>query len=84
MTLTVYNRNDAKVFDKNYGAFDAAQRVPVASASKIVSGTVVLRLVGQGLLTLDSTTAQVLGWSGARGGITLRHLLSFTSGLAVP
>lgn len=82
MTLTVYDRNDVKVFEKDYGTFNSAQRVPVASASKIVSGTVLLRLVGQGLLTLDSTTGQVLGWSGARGTITLRHLLSFTSGLA--
>ncbi len=82
MTLTVYDRNDVKVFEKSYGAFSATQRVPVASASKIVSGTLLLRLVGQGLLSLDSTTAQVLGWSGARGTITLRHLLSFTSGLA--
>jgi CubicO group peptidase (beta-lactamase class C family) len=81
MTLAVFDRNDVKVFEKNYGAFSATQRVPVGSASKIVAGPVLLRLVGQGLLSLDSTTAQVLGWSGVRGTITLRHLLSFTSGL---
>lgn len=81
MTVTVFDRNDTKVFEKSYGSFSPAQRVPVASASKIVAGTVIFRLIGQGLLSLDSTTAQVLGWSGARGTITLRHLLSFTSGL---
>ena len=82
MTLAVYDRNDQRVFVKNYGDFAPDRRVPVASASKLVAGTLVLQAVGQGLLTLDSTTAQLLGWSGARGGITLRHLLSFTSGLA--
>jgi serine-type D-Ala-D-Ala carboxypeptidase/endopeptidase len=81
MTLAVYDRNDQRVFVKNYGDFAPDRRVPVASASKLVAGTLILQAVGQGLLTLDSTTAQVLGWTGARGTITLRHLLSFTSGL---
>jgi serine-type D-Ala-D-Ala carboxypeptidase/endopeptidase len=54
---------------------------PSSSKSSVVAGTLILQAVGQGLLTLDSTTAQVLGWTGARGTITLRHLLSFTSGL---
>lgn len=81
MTVTVFDRNDTRVFEKTYGSFSPAQRVPVASASKLVAGTVIFRLIGQGQLSLDSTTAQVLGWTGARGSITLRHLLSFTSGL---
>lgn len=82
MTLAVYDRNDQRVFVKSYGDFAPDRRVPVASASKLVAGTLILQAVGQGLLTLDSTTAQVLGWTGTRGTITLRHLLSFTSGLA--
>ena len=81
LTVTVFDRNDTKVFEKSYGSFAPTQRVPVASASKLVAGTVIFRLIGQGQLSLDSTTAQVLGWTGVRGGITLRHLLSFTSGL---
>ncbi len=81
MTLTIYDRNDVKVFEKSYGSFSPTNRVAVASASKIVAGTLIFRVIGQGLLSLDSTTAQVLGWPGTRGTITLRHLLSFTSGL---
>ncbi len=81
MTLAIYDRNDRRVFVKTWGDFAPDRRVPVASASKLVSGVVLLRLVGQGLLSLDSSTGQVLGWSGPRGAITLRHLLSFTSGL---
>lgn len=80
MGITIY-RNGAKVHEKMLGGFSADQRVAIASASKMVSGLVVFRLVDQGLLSLDSTTASVLGWSGANGAITLRQLLSFTSGL---
>ena len=79
--LAVYDRDGVKVHELMLGGFSGDQRVAIASASKLVSGVVLLRLVDQGLLTLDSTTAQVLGWSWANGAITLRQLLSFTSGL---
>ncbi|MBP6513799.1 MAG: beta-lactamase family protein [Steroidobacteraceae bacterium] len=81
MGLAIYDRNDRKVFEKMYGDFAPDRRVAVASASKMVSGLVIFRLIDQGFLSLDSTTAAVLGWTGPQGAITLRHLLSFTSGL---
>jgi CubicO group peptidase (beta-lactamase class C family) len=81
MGLAIYDRNDRKVFEKMYGDFAPDRRVAVASAAKIVSGLVLFRLVEQGYLSLDSTTAEVLGWTPPLGAITLRHLLSFTSGL---
>ena len=81
MGVVIYDRNDRKVFEKMYGDFAPERRVAVASASKIVSGLVLFRLIEQGYLSLDSTTAAILGWTGPQGAITLRHLLSFTSGL---
>jgi len=66
---------------KMYGTFAADQRIAIASASKMVAGLTILRLVDQGFLTLDSTTGDVLGWTGPQSAITLRQLLSFTSGL---
>jgi CubicO group peptidase (beta-lactamase class C family) len=81
MGVAVYDAQGVKRFEKMYGAFSADQRVAVASASKLVSGLTILRLVDQGFLTLDSTTGGVLGWSGPQAEITLRQLLSFTSGL---
>jgi len=81
MAVVVYDRNDRKVFEKMYGDFAPDRRVAVASASKMVAGLALFRLVDQGYLSLDSTTAQVLGWTGPKGAVTLRHLLSFTSGL---
>jgi serine-type D-Ala-D-Ala carboxypeptidase/endopeptidase len=79
--LAVIDRSGQVVFERRYGDFDPEQPYAVASASKLVTSLVLLRLVDQGFLSLDDTTAAVLGWSGPQGEITLRHLLSFTSGL---
>jgi CubicO group peptidase (beta-lactamase class C family) len=81
MGLAIYNREGVKVFEQMYGDFAPDRRVPIASASKLVSGVTLFRLVDQGKLSLDSTTGAVLGWGGDAGAITLRQLLSFTSGL---
>jgi D-alanyl-D-alanine-carboxypeptidase/D-alanyl-D-alanine-endopeptidase len=81
MGLAIYDANGVKRFERMYGSFSADQRVAIASSSKMVAGLVILRLVDQGFLTLDSTTGAVLGWTGPQSAITLRQLLSFTSGL---
>jgi len=81
MGLAIYDRQGNKRFEKMYGTFAPDQRIAIASASKMVAGLTMLRLVEQGFLTLDSTTGAVLGWTGPQGAITLRQLLSFTSGL---
>jgi D-alanyl-D-alanine-carboxypeptidase/D-alanyl-D-alanine-endopeptidase len=81
MGLAIYDANGVKRFDRMYGSFSADQRVAVASASKMVAGLTMFRLIDQGFLTLDSTTGAVLGWTGPQASITLRQLLSFTSGL---
>lgn len=83
LTVAVYNQQNDRVFERTYGTFTPDQRVAVASASKLISGLVLLDVVARGELTLESTTASVLGWTGAHGTITLRHLLSFTSGLEI-
>jgi CubicO group peptidase (beta-lactamase class C family) len=82
MTLVIHDRDARRVFERSYGDFAANRRVAVASASKLVAATILLRLVDQGFLSLDSTTGSVLGWNGPGATVTLRHLLSFTSGLA--
>jgi D-alanyl-D-alanine-carboxypeptidase/D-alanyl-D-alanine-endopeptidase len=79
--LTVWDASDRKVHEHMLGGFTAGTRVAIASASKLVSTLVVFDVIRRGLLTLESTTGQVLGWTGDRAAITLGHLLSFTSGL---
>lgn len=81
MGLVIYDAQGVKRFEKMYGDFAPDQRIAVASASKMVAGLTILRLVDQGFLTLDSTTGTVLGWTGPQAAINLRQLLSFTSGL---
>ena len=81
MGLSIYDAQGRKVFEQMYGDFSPDRRIPIASASKLVAGLTILRLVDQGRLSLESTPGEVLGWTGPRGAITLEHLLSFTSGL---
>lgn len=81
MGLAVYQADGTKLFERMYGDFAPERRVAIASASKLVSGVTLFRLIDAGYLSLDSSTAQLLGWTGTKGEITLRHLLSFTSGL---
>jgi D-alanyl-D-alanine-carboxypeptidase/D-alanyl-D-alanine-endopeptidase len=81
MALSLYDAQDRVVFQKSYGDFSPGKRVAVASASKMVSGLVLFAVIGKGKLSLDSTTGDVLGWAAPKDKITLRHLLSFTSGL---
>jgi CubicO group peptidase (beta-lactamase class C family) len=78
---------DGVVYSHSWGGFTNATRVMVASASKWVTATVLLRLVDQGVLILDEKMSDVMvdrysvPWSGPMGNITLRDLLSQTSGI---
>ncbi|MCF8209894.1 MAG: beta-lactamase family protein [Rhodoferax sp.] len=81
MAVHVYDRQDRLVYGYTTGDFHPDKFVPVASASKIVTGILILSLVQQGELSLGATTQQVLGWSGEKGTITLRQLLGQVSGL---
>src|SRR6185369_5141868 len=81
MGVAIYDAQGVKRIEKMYGTFAPDQRIAIASSSKLIAGLTILRLVDQGFLTLDSTTGGVLGWTGPQGAITLRQLLSFTSGM---
>jgi CubicO group peptidase (beta-lactamase class C family) len=82
MALQVYDRQDKLVYTRMWGDFPSDRRVPIASASKMVAGTLLLVLVDRGVLKLDSTTGEILGWTGPKGKITLRQLLGQVSGLS--
>ncbi len=57
------------------------KEIAVASSSKWVTSSIILRLVTTSRLSLNDTTGKVLGWKGEKGTIDVRSLLSFTSGL---
>ena len=72
--LTIWDQGDQRIYERMLGGFTPDTRVAVASASKMVSGTVIFDAIRRGELTLDSTTGQVLGWTGANAAVTLRQL----------
>lgn len=79
--FSLYDARGELVFQRVYGDFAPDRRVAVASASKLVTGLLLFEVIERGLLSLESTAGEVLGWSGDKAAIELVHLLSFTSGL---
>lgn len=70
------------IYRKAFGRFSADKVVPIASASKWLSGAVIMSLVDEGRLRLDDTVSKYLPeFAGDKAGITIRHLFSHTSGL---
>jgi CubicO group peptidase (beta-lactamase class C family) len=74
------------VFSHSAG-FSNSTVVPVASGSKWLSATVIMRLVDRGVMPLDAPLSTWLTdrsgapWTGLLGKATLRHALSFTTGI---
>jgi CubicO group peptidase (beta-lactamase class C family) len=77
-----------------HGVLNCATRVPVTgdsvfqvgSITKIWTSTMIMQLVDEGLLSLGTTVAEVLpgirlGAADVGGQVTIRHLLTHTSGL---
>lgn len=75
-------KDDNVIYRKSFGTHTADKVVPIASASKWLSGAVIMTLVDEGKLSLDDTVSKYLPeFGGEKSGITIRHLLSHTSGL---
>jgi len=65
-----------------FGDFDVDTIFPVASATKLVSATLMLSLASEGLLDLDDPVADYLPYFTRRkAAISIRQLLACTSGL---
>ena len=70
------------IYRKNFGKYGADKVVPIASASKWLSGAVVMSLVGEAKLSLDDPVSRYLPeFSGDKASITIRQLFAHTSGL---
>lgn len=74
-------RNGQPVYTRELGHHAPDTGVRIISATKWVSAATIATLIRDGLLTLDDTLAQHLGTQGIAGTITVRQLLSHTSGL---
>ncbi len=82
VTLIVYDADDRRIIEETVGDFETDRRVPIASASKLVTGLVLLRLMEAGTLSMTDTPRGVLGWSATSAAdATLDHLGGFVSGM---
>lgn len=74
-------KDDQLNYFNAFGHYSINETMPIASSSKLVVASVLMRLVDEGRLSLDDNMAKHLGWMGQKGQITVRQLLAFTSGL---
>ena len=79
--LVVVERDDGVVHEEYWGEFDAKRTSLVASASKMISAGVLLRLHDEGVLDIDAPVADVVEWGTGNPDITPAQLLSNSSGL---
>jgi serine-type D-Ala-D-Ala carboxypeptidase/endopeptidase len=69
------------VYRKSFGRYGADKVVPIASASKWLSGALIMVLVDEGKLSLDDTLSKYIPQFGtSKTDITVRHLFAHTSG----
>jgi CubicO group peptidase (beta-lactamase class C family) len=85
-SLIVTDSGGKVIYQKNYGAdFDEHTVVPIASATKWLTGATVMTLVEDSLISsLDDPVSKYLPYfadKGAKSNITIRQMLAFTSGL---
>jgi CubicO group peptidase (beta-lactamase class C family) len=85
---------DGREYQAAHGVLNAATGVPatpdslfqVGSITKVWTGTMIMQLAQEGRLSLDTTVAEVLpglrlGVPDASADVTIRHLLSHSSGI---
>lgn len=80
-TLVLVQNGD-EIFNRSYRNSSDSKVIPIASATKWLSGSVIMSLVDEGLLSLDDRVGTFLPlFTGKKADITIRQLMSHTSGL---
>lgn len=75
-------KDDEVIYRKSFGRHNPETVVPIASASKWLSGAVIMTLVDEGKLSLyDPVSKYLPEFSGDKANITIRQLFAHTSGL---
>lgn len=75
--------NNQLVASAAFGEADESTRFNIFSASKPIFASLVLKLIGEGRLALETRAAEIWPEFGAHGkdAITIEHLLLFTAGI---
>ncbi|MDX2153865.1 MAG: serine hydrolase [Bryobacteraceae bacterium] len=77
----VVSQNGRIVYSRSTGTWSASRAINIASASKWLSGAVLMTLVDRGELSLGDPVSKFLPHAaGAAGSTTVRQLFSMTSG----
>ncbi len=81
--VVLVNKNNSRIYDYQSGVLDSNYVIPVASATKWLSGAVILSLSEDGYFSLDDTIGTYLPifTDHGKGHITIRQAFSMTSGL---
>jgi len=81
--VVVIKRDDQVLYHTSKGNLDTTTKIGIASASKWISGAIILRLAEQNLLKLDDSLGAYLPLFTlhGKGHITIRQCFSMTSGL---
>jgi CubicO group peptidase (beta-lactamase class C family) len=67
--------------ERYFGSYNAATRIPIASASKLLSGVRLMQLADRSQLSLDAPLSGYLPqFTGLKGTMTVRQMFSHTSG----
>lgn len=75
-------KDGSTIYEQSFGAYNRDTVVPIASGTKLLSACVIMTLVDEGRLALDDPVSRYLPeFTDGKGKITLRQLLSHTSGL---
>ena len=77
----VVQRETGVVYKGAFGSFDEDRVYLVASASKIVTVGVMMKLVDDGAIDIDAPISDYVSWAGKNGDLKLRHFFSNSSGL---
>jgi CubicO group peptidase (beta-lactamase class C family) len=79
--LIVVDQEDGVVHEEYWGEFGADRISLIASSSKMVSASVLMRLDDDGLLDVDAPVADVVEWGAGNPTVTPAQLISNSSGL---
>ena len=79
--LIVVDQEDGVVHEEYWGEFDADRISMIASSSKMISASVLMRLDDDGVLDVDAPVAEVVEWGAGNPTVTPAQLISNSSGL---
>ena len=77
----IVHRDDGVVFERGFGEFASDRIYLIASSTKMITASVLMKLHDDGILDLDEPVVDMVGWGDSNPDVTVAQLLSNSSGL---